>query len=658
MNGSAELLHRDSQDILAYLDKFPEPTPEFDYRLAWSNDYDELLASVHVQLTPAAEATERVWRGARIILAARGGGAKSVLLRRIARSLVRANALVSFVDLKRWVAKDYAQWTSLDTTSGRVRYLLSEVAVGADLAEITGSAPSARRVIIVDGLNEVTYAVGQDILEAIDDLLTFAVSTGVIVADRLVRRTINRASRWSLGTIAPLEAKEIERHLNAIPGISGGREHDELLATPFFLDQALKGHTGRTEADTLLQYFTTVLNREGLRLASMAAYRAYERYMSRTFSLRFFAEVAGNATTERLREAGDLTVTDQTDTAYFSHHLKHDFLAAAHFKDEQDAWEGHGFDVLSLKASSFDALTLALQQLQNSHDADEFVTRAYDWNLYGAAYAVTEASEAGPSATPVSAEMQFVILAMLAVRRWDVIESTRTKALDALRLFPSTTGAPFLAAPDRAAVIDIVNSFKSDADWFNSWRRLLSTPELSAGDDPAEAITDENSINGWTLANVLKNLDLSKDVQQRLLRSLQVASRSVVRWRIVHAIGGFPSERNVRGLFRWLDRETESWVRYGTVRSLVEMAARTSASSLRKKIFSEFTKRAESMITDSQTVAEFEAALFVAQECAPSDWIESVRGTLESLYEHETTAERREHWLNVGLLLQRKYARQ
>ena len=71
---------------------------------------------------------------------------------------------------------------------------------------------SLARLIFVDGLNEVAQNTGQEIIATIDDYAQYAVNTGIIVADRLVRRTFIDPQRWKLSTILPLGEAEIQNN--------------------------------------------------------------------------------------------------------------------------------------------------------------------------------------------------------------------------------------------------------------------------------------------------------------------------------------------------------------------------------------------------------------------------------------------------------------
>src|SRR6185369_16186165 len=111
----------------------------------------------------------------------------------------------------------------------------------------------------------------------------------------------------------------------------------------------------------------------------------------------------------------------------------------------------------------------------------------------------------------------------------------------------------------------------------------FATPRGSAlSDDDLAAIEHEDSLIGWTVANVAKRTTISESQAAMLRRLLQNAEDPIVRWRAAHVLGAHPSEDNVTALLDALN-DPYHWVRYGAVRSLIELAARSS--DLRPRIF-------------------------------------------------------------------------
>jgi len=70
--------------------------------------------------------------------------------------------------------------------------------------------PSVRKLLLVDGLNELPSARGLQILKAVDELTRNQVSMAAIVTDRLARRDLPVPVRWALGLVLPLSNEQIQ----------------------------------------------------------------------------------------------------------------------------------------------------------------------------------------------------------------------------------------------------------------------------------------------------------------------------------------------------------------------------------------------------------------------------------------------------------------
>src|SRR5262249_18156015 len=144
-------------------------------------------------------------------------------------------------------------------------------------------------------------------------------------------------------------------------------------------------------------------------------------------------------------------------------------------------------------------------------------------------------------------------------RRWDIVQSTALRAGDTLSLFNIQIAQQFLAVPNLNELFVILGDIRLDTPWFNDWRSLFTKALGSpATDVELEHLKDEDSVMGWTSSNVLKRLRLKPMQQQRLRESVGAvgAVRDVVKWRVVHVLGSFPSEPNARLLLACLQDET------------------------------------------------------------------------------------------------------
>jgi hypothetical protein len=391
------------------------------------------------------------------------------------------------------------------------------------------------------------------------------------------------------------------------------------------------------------------LNEAEFSRAARAAFEVYRDDQSRTFPLWQFREFAGADATDKMFAAGILC--GEEEATYMSHHLHHDYLASRHLVTEPMTWNRDDFDVLTFSASSFDAVAMAIEQITDSTRADLFVRKLYDWNVYSAAYSVAEAMQ---GRSYVSEQMLCIMLAVLAERRWDIIKATAQRAEDALRLFPSAIHRPFAQAANLEEVFRLVEARDYGQREFVVWRTLFikRSTERAEGKD-IELISNDDSVIGWTVANVLKRCKISS-VQQARLREISGTGSPTVRWRVVHALGSRPGSTNFNYLVKVIESDPDGWVRYGAVRSLVEMAASGSVS-LRARIFAALRNRVSRVLLDKKVQGELRRVLFIRRERAPSDWATLALGLMACLFESATTPRERTLLEQQALDFKREY---
>jgi hypothetical protein len=661
--GSSKQVDALKASVTAYLDASPqsEPSPQFRLSVGWFMTYEALFQGNPTETTPIEDLVKRSIVTGRILISGKGGGAKSVVIRRLMRKTLESPNLPVVFDLKKWTSIHYEDWKKLEGTVARMDYLFSSLGLEHfSVMQLDALPTDTARLIFVDGLNEVAQNTGQEIIATIDDYAQYAVHTGILVADRMVRRTFIDAQRWRLSTILPLDETEIREQLRNKFGNDLSYEQADastraLLSTPYFLNSLLTDGTptGRTSSETIHTYFTThaSLSENEIDAAARAAYQSYDTFKSRTFRVESFRTQAGPEVTRKLIDTKAILITSGLGS--FDHHLKHDFLASRYVVRNTETWSPDTLGVLTFNASSFDALFMALQQTSDAESADRFIRLIYDWNPYGAAYALTEGGSQGR--TLVSHEMETVIITMLAERQWDLMRATQTKAKDALSLFPGARVQSFLSASHVEDLFLILSGVQSDKTWFDEWRTLFT----QSGPNALQAldltlIFQGDSLRGWTIANVLKRLPLSEALQDRLRQSIGDQNRTV-RWRIVHVLGSFPSATNVTLLFDRLDHDDYHWVRYGATRSLIEVAA-IGSTEIRRMVFDGIKDRVEQLLKDEKSMGEFESAIFIDRKRAPEDWVEMLGPVIETFYCVDNTFERREQWRQLAYRLRGEYA--
>jgi hypothetical protein len=610
----------------------PPFEPPFDFKVRWAPDYDSLFRDRNLIETEPEVLLERAFKRGRVLLQSAGGTGKTSILSRLRRESADRRIVALYIDLRRWHPEMFEAWEELrDSEPQRLQLLLDTLTgpSGVDDAVIDQISPEFRALLMVDGLNEVPSGIGDSIISAIDAFARRHPRAGVIATDRLVRRPISD-SHWTLATIAPLD---------------GGIGLDGMA---FFRNLALtEGETSISSADAYRRYLAVHADLRDPELAAIgeAALSVYGTTRSRTFPLSLLEAKIAPELVNRLRGVGLLSVDG--DGASFRHHLIHDYLAAVYMAQDRSTWAPEGFDAITLTASSFDPLAMVLEQLPDPADADLFLRRIYDWNFYGAAYAL--ATCRGRQSTSVSDEMQIALLAMLAERRWDPFRATAQQVSDALALFPSGIADSFLDAPDLASVFELVRSLISQGSSLRKWADVFTHPIGSpVSDNDMEALEESDSLMGWTMANVLKRSALSDRQLARLTGILADGPDPIIRWRAAHALGAHPTQVSIDALYRALD-DTYHWVVYGSVRSLIEIAARSAEH--RGAVLGRLRNEIDRRRSDSSIARQLSRAAILA--VPPKGWADAVGPIVEDLWAAAETEERQDHWRRVAYDLRR-----
>jgi hypothetical protein len=257
--------------------------------------------------------------------------------------------------------------------------------------------------------------------------------------------------------------------------------------------------------------------------------------------------------------------------------------------------------------------------------------------------------------------METILLAVLAEKRWDLFRWTKTKAEDSLRLFPELTVRPYIEANNLGEVCAHVHSHASQEPWFRKWITLFCQPVDSSARDTLEML-DDKDVFGWTAANVLRRQRLTKQELGKVASLLRHAPHATLRWRAAHVLGAFPTAEHTTLLLAHLKGDADEWVKYGCVRSLLEIAVRDR--SLRTRIIDSICQRAAAIqedAQDAQALKELQASLFVQEQAAPhewtkADWKAAITPLVETFHDAAPTEAARERWQRTAYELRRLYA--
>lgn len=636
------------------------PKPEFIQKVGWAASYDDLFERHFESIGKIQSLARFALDNGRVLLSGKGGSGKTIALRRLAIQVVEEEiALPILISLFAWNPGYEERWKKLTARNGsRIDFLFENFLSSDSRAQIKSS--NLPGLLIVDGLNEIRTSIGAELLEELSDLVAYRSGWRVIVSDRYVRRSFPPALTWKISALLPISPEERARL--AANNETGFKSWDsEILASSFFLDLYLREPgTGANASALIRQWFEkhSGIQKAGISIETLAksAFSLYRNH-SRTFKAAALISEIGKVAVNELLASG--AVLETHDGMFFDHHLKHDFLASVelvNLKNGSPAKLRKAFSSATFDASSFDVLSLALQEIKNTEDADQFVRSLYDWNLYGTAYAVADAR--ATESCLVSREMVVVLLAVLAEKRWDLFCKTSMKALDALRQFDPKVVAPFLKAKSLSELHKMLRNISSEAVWFQDWVQLFCTTERTYSNQAINILKREDVI-GWTSANVLRRLPLAAQELTHLRALVEKNGKASVRWRAAHALGAFPNSQNMTVLLRALAQDNDEWVRYGCMRSLMEIAIRSRR--LRSRIISSLASQVARLRKDPQPIRELHASFFVMTEFAPTsdwnptEWIEAVTPLIETFHDSETTEAGRESWQRTAYELRRMY---
>lgn len=601
----------------------------FGYHLVLCPDFDTLLAGKGEPPEPDDDLTGIALRFGRVLLQARGGAGKTFTMQRAAEAVadaMRSAAVVRVTGLT-FAGKNDAGSVSEE--------LLALTAPDVTVDLLRGGAPC---VIMVDGLNEAERSLAEGVLAAADLLASRHPNLGVVVSDRLVRRDVP-TDTWALATLTKVPDDEVRRLTNRKPGES----FPDVLTNPYYLENARRSPdepVGPAMHERFLIDHGGV-RPEDLERLTAAAYGQYDSQRSRILDLGSLRRDAGDRVVDALLGAQVVGAEELV----FRHHLIHDYLAARHVAQDASRWDRDTFDVLTFGAASFDALGMVLQQTALS--VDLLVRRVHDWNMYGAAHLLVEDRGAGRR---VGSAMRLELLGSLAARRFDRVSATAQQVSDALRIDGSDLAQRLLHADSLAAILRVVAVEASalGSDEIREWLALFGRESgAPAADDDLAALREADSLLGWTASNVLKRLVLSEK-QRELLLAQTTDDNDTLRWRAVHVLGAHPHEGVKDRLLTVLSEDPDVWVRYGALRSLVEIAASTDRAE-RDDIFQELASRAGAIAEEPRLLKEVERALPVDEQ--PADWADSAGLLLQELWARSETAAEQDRWRRVSARL-------
>lgn len=589
-------------------------TGDFGYSVVLADSFDQVLDRTG---GPARDIdvvafAQFVRRSACTLLQARGGAGKSYTSDRLAGVLAKQgvwSVTVPAVDLAA-VATDLGDWTPGDW---------------ARAADDTGAGDAADGgepgLIVVDGLNEVARDSSERVLDAVGPLTAAHPQVTFLITDRLTRRA-NASPHWKYATLSPVPDAVIRR--------VAGTEPTEALGIPFYLER----HANGTAAHQILEEaIAKYVPEERLPALAEAAYMSYERLHRRELDAELVPQAVGKEAWRRLLEAREVVRSGRGEHTQFQfvHHLLHDFLAGRHVASDEALWNSDAFDVVTLHASSFDALALALAQVRPGEKADKLVQYVYDWNFYAAAYMLEEDRASG---SRVGDAVFIAMTGAIAEKRFDAVLPTIQRVEDALRVQQSSLSVELLQAASRDEVVGVLRqqSLAERPPWFDRWEDLFTRADGSpASAADVETMSSDEPVLGWAASNALRRLRVAPKLMGEI-RSMLQHENPTVRWRAAHALGSHSDPENLSALRETLRTEPpKSWVAYGALRSEFEQL-RLMPSAQRAVLLAEIAGELGSRIAEPGPLRS-EAIRCLDVSPLPENWHRDVEPLLVILWE-------------------------
>ena len=548
------------------------PVDDFGYRVRTAVSFEQLRRGIYEPGEKTLESLMPNDLHPNVVLYGGGGAGKTTVLRRLFSGLLGAGYTPVLIDLKRY-SQEYASGGAEDIDS----ILNVATSPRRTSQEVEHLAAQSKLTLLVDGVNEVSKT-------ALASVLAFC---------QELRRGPGLYSVWGnrMTVIENLRPDPYHATLGGVPEEVAERLFDErfgkgrfrglgerlrgIYHRPFFLDLAIRAGrpftANRLWSGIFSEFFHEHLALSDVQVDSLG--RATRDAIASDGKLRF-AELrtAVGLTLWHTLEAAQVGVVDESG---FGHHLWRDYLVARAFSLDQDCWTEEVFDAATTFGTSAECLIMAVEQIKNGTDKVAFVNAVYDWNYGAALECIAKSGETEEAERRVPEAVREAVLAVVAEKRFDVVERTRVRTERLLAQYPFAKS--YLDFASRAQMAERVGHLEVDGHLVE-WKRLYCLPAgtlVSDGDIDLIAATD--SLVGWAAANFVRRGTLTSAGEERvraIYRSHNAADgRRSVRWRAIHAMGPHPSDENLSLLAEAISADEYRWVLYGAARSLAEAAA-------------------------------------------------------------------------------------
>jgi hypothetical protein len=616
----------------------------FDIRLRYCKDFEEVL-NVHRTSAPPASGKYDDTRDLTALLFARalhqkngtfllhapGGGGKSSFLLDLILTAPDENLLPFLLDFSssRKAAGDSGDALPNDQLRrwfGQYDRVFGDADTLLELARAE-SDDNVELLLVIDGVNQAHVKV-TDVLATVAALSNQSLArVRIIVSDRMVDRG-EVTGGFTHVVIPPLAPAAYEEALAGRPqtAVMGDAAWRPILSSPMFLDLLLTLPSAKTPSAAIVPSRFQILNSyyrdkckfDSAELRQLAdfAFETYEVNRQTAIPSGMLANLGEQlnvaiAKTDLIHELGEGHVE-------FRHQLLHDALAAlkvasASKADEETLLRGPAFDVVSLDAASPDAIELAVEAVQRPEDLlskrqnplepRELLSEVFDWNFRITLQCVASFDRRGDS--PLPRWVRHAIYAHNLERLFDPYLHTVVGAERMKSLIPiSSDVKPYLDAGSRDEIVKrvggIIQGLAEDKPAEEAYRRqwidVYSRTEPFTVPDLWPLWRDP--FLAWMAANAVRRFENPPEVTAALIDMYQssrhtserpkVAPKAAAyRWRLVHTLGRGTAAALSTLREATLDSDESADVRYGAVRSLVELAVTGVSNDDRRRTLDE-----------------------------------------------------------------------
>lgn len=488
------------------------------------------------------------------------------------------------------------------------------------MIDIAASSFYERTLFAFDGLDEVSLAYGAVVLRAVEVATSQNPQIAVVATDGLGRRPL-RSDRWALFAVE-IDSSDSSAHRPVSDASEAARVKVDVDGWRRLFTRDLREadevslQVGRGAMAWLRDAEATVASREDA-----------DRWM-------------GEPIVRGLVDAG--LIVQHGQVVRFVSYTTHAYFVALAIAESATDRDGDLWSDASIGGANLLAIEILLEG--SAPDEVANVLRSVDaWNYQASGRLL--ANSAVRSRTPE--ELAAALVLLLGHRRFSRNPSTSVIAADLLRLHRGDTlSSDALHATSRQQLLSIAAGANFKGHWWADWCDAFAGSSAST---KISFLDNDDQILAWTAANALAVFDLDASSEEAILRFTEPSSSDVARWRATHALQGSRSMRTARVLLDAFLHDPEEWVRYGALRSTLQIASRLESADDRFVLCAEVAQVGSQIYASQRWVREIERAARVKNP--PSDWPEAFGTIIEAMWSLSGSVQEEDRWRAISASL-------